>query len=552
MPNLYHNIHFKTLTETNRTHLTQIPHVWPLDYVNYPALHDMQQPTALPIGVALFPTWFAQEQQVSIWKIEIVPCTQNTSHQLLESWTRAIELVVSLAPYIEANINISELGYTLEWVTGQKLDGKTPACPERDIIGRSADLAFCTALLSYITKKPFPENVCLSGALSPTGETIAVHQIPNKYNISTQILPRLKYFISSAPLTETVTLPDNFIHISHIDEILRRFKFSLDNFPHEKLIQIFQSVMIPNQHRFLEWQVVLNMTQEFIEHTSLDLRFWACQANNISKRHLGLGNNDLTEIEPPPTLSISHKLHLLAHYIQSNTDQHIPIPQWCIPLYEQYTSISYLKTTILPSPLLLRIWGAYGRNLGVSANREKYTVAIEFLQKCTLEWIEQSIPSEASYPLCEWLRISAIVSDKNSWEQAFMAWQKLHHSPTGITMANEDWLRIAIGKSIVLLGEEDNPYWEFGITILKELCSQNTSQPHIRFSAFRWLHIAQKTNHPQLPPSLQRNALFSAWHKFDHNAQIPAELSQTCTWYKHLDPTMQQDRSWVQRCHPYL
>lgn len=199
---------------------------------------------------------------------------------------------------------------------------------------------------------------------------------------------------------------------------------------------------------------------------------------DTAKRHMGPVERPLAweELATLRSLPEPEWLQTVAHYVQAWADSGASA--------EDCIAASELAMREVPSSQRhsthLMLMGAIGRALAAAGRYER---AIEVLRGAIVEWRRLYEPDQASFPLCELIRlhgISGAIADLETAIADDVAW--VRDPDAKLSDMSATFLALAVGRALIVLDQPGR-----GIAELTGDVPWHAAPPHVQTSRLRWL-----------------------------------------------------------------
>ena len=206
------------------------------------------------------------------------------------------------------------------------------------------------------------------------------------------------------------------------------------------------------------------------------LRWKLAFVRDVARRHAGeSARMDWPEPEILEAFPAEVRWQILAHVLQSASDSDLPST---LAYTEKITSLLATEASTL-SPSKTRLRGALGRALAAVG---RHTDAEIHLRQAIEDW-QRLAPVEASYPLCELLRILGIRGQREAIHALHARVRPFLESPS-VTSA---FVGLAWGRALIQCAEDGE-----GLAALASPPHFALAPDHVSASRYRWLSVAQR------------------------------------------------------------
>ncbi len=201
----------------------------------------------------------------------------------------------------------------------------------------------------------------------------------------------------------------------------------------------------------------------------------------VAKRHTGPIDQPIAWSGSSWPSDVPHPdwLRKLAHAIQSQADSGVTAPE-CIEAAERG-----LKEVAPPGrrhPADFELLGAIGRTLAAAG---QYSRATEVLRDALKGWRELDRPNEASYPICELVRVLAIsgtVAELDAAIAEYVIWMRRPPVDNQLDVS-ACFIALAVGRALITVGELKR-----GLDELTDASAPwDHAPPHVRYARLRWM-----------------------------------------------------------------
>ncbi len=406
-------------------HAMRAPWCWPGDPAVAVAVRaqGIEPPAAPAPGEVLLVSVAAHEDRAALWRLgwmragagEEVPFAGDAHGSLV----RACAIAPRVAPHLHS------LG-----VLGRPPRGAAPVFKrgpgaDRTLAGESFGLPLLLAAVSALTDRPAPTRFAATAALRDDGSLEPVAGLPAK----------LALLADAALAVDTVLVAD--AQRDEAERIVRSLDRRLAVISLRRAAEAVATVFPdalgdppalwsePARARAVtdalfalcrdgaavpRWSAVERAAGWLVERLEPATR-WGLRARfaaRVAARH-ALGAEVAMRWEDFVTPDIDQPRQIAAHVVQAAADAGIDE----LPAYLDRARSLLAVEVVEPSALTLL--GAVGRGL---AALRRYDEAAVALAQATRAWLESSTPTEASYPLSEWLRVAALARGEGAWARA--------------------------------------------------------------------------------------------------------------------------------------
>jgi hypothetical protein len=200
----------------------------------------------------------------------------------------------------------------------------------------------------------------------------------------------------------------------------------------------------------------------------------------VAKRHMGLIARPLTWSVDEGHRELPHPdwLQTLAHDVQSWPDSGATAEE-CVAAAEG--AMKEIAPLDRRNPPDLKLLGAIGRALAAAGQTAR---AVEVLREAISGWRQLRRPDDASYPICELVRVLAINAIRSELELAVerdVAWAR--RSDMEISDASTAFMALAVGRAFITVGDTARGMAELS----GDAARWDQALPHVRMARLRWM-----------------------------------------------------------------
>jgi hypothetical protein len=392
-----------------------------------------------------------------------------------------------------------------------------PLIPPSKVDGSSAGLSLILVALSEYLQKPLPKNLFSSASIESNGTLGPVKGLEHKLLCLNEncTVNNLQFLCckQQEQIAQQICLnnryPITVRGYSTITEMMNEFQidsektFSTilsDRLISKDLATFIESAFyqaLEGQSHIYGWKGLIGSVR-FLQKEHSDLPKKSLHQLQIieliatrytkSESDIFITEKDIIWLQQTP---LPTRLPVLAHLVQQCNE----IPESLssrakelvlnevqnhLPKHSQDTE------EILIAPPYLKLWGAYGRLLASFRKNGQEDIDCKDLfalqQQSFHGWINNAFYEQASYPLCEMLRLSGIINESKYHQEADRAQQRLGLTPNGINANNQPFIQFAnLIRMHTCFGE-----WK---KILKSLLeSTHFKTPHFLYPMiYKWI-----------------------------------------------------------------
>ncbi len=338
--------------------------------------------------------------------------------------------------------------------------------------GDSFGLALALGTVSQRLNLPLPADLCALATVDEKGRTGPVNAFESKLDgiaanapavcrvlVSSQQLPAFENWLSSAPRRLDAIPVDSLqkaIAIAFPDPFtpLQSFWESNPAQARRQLRHLFEACLT-RKNLFLEWSQVARTAEILMEipaianHPEEEER--AHFVRQVARRHAGDENCILPWLHHPMKLPRPIRLQWMSHTLQSIADSHLEYPEYKKSLQMHIRKAErHLASPRESSECDWILRGAMGR---AWAACHEFEAAERLLSQTVAGWFSLLREPDASIPLCEWLRVLALLKRKAKLFTAIDCFAEkiiLHPNTSPVSCA---YLHLACGRALCLVNE---------------------------------------------------------------------------------------------------
>jgi hypothetical protein len=292
--------------------------------------------------------------------------------------------------------------------------------------GRSFDLSLCLATASRLLGMPLETTVCATGEVGLDGRVARVADVAHKVSlvarmalgVTTMLVPKANEE-EAVPVARALR-PD--LRIQPVETLSQAMAHALPDLQARAATQARQSWHDPEEARraadtlfrttlrghpfFIEWEGVARAASLLAECApDAETQRQAEVATAIARRH----NGEEAPLPWPPDEWLARqrrplRLCLLAHVVQAAADAGDPTTG-----ATARRALAHVAADGDEHPEDLRLLGAVGRAL---AAVQDYSAALTCLRRALTAWFELGYVPDASYAVCEALRVQGLLGDQ--------------------------------------------------------------------------------------------------------------------------------------------
>ncbi|MDP3278384.1 MAG: hypothetical protein Q8Q09_24560 [Deltaproteobacteria bacterium] len=380
------------------------------------------------------------------------------------------------APTLVSPVEVDANGLRAAFLQGQLPDDAT-------LVGDSFGLSFALSAASQHCGHPVPTSIVASACVGADGALTPVRGLAQKLNMVAAVAQGVEEFwVARAQLQEAESLALTQVRalkvrgFSHVrDAIAQAFDWAKECEPSLWAKPDERAKSLAALHAFAmsspvltDWQRVVAPLRWLAVSSPHDLRVSLALA--IAQRHAGeLGVHIPWDEETYADLGLAY----VAQVVQASADAG---DARCAA----YVSRAICLADLAPAePASLRVRGASARAL---AMMRRYPEALEQAQRAVRSWERRGEPAESSYALCEWLRVSSVMDDRESFEQALAKCSRWPEDALARL-----YLALSARAGFVRLGD---PARALGVAA--EALERGAMPLHVHRSWRRWTAAAQR------------------------------------------------------------
>jgi hypothetical protein len=362
----------------------------------------------------------------------------------------------------------------------------------RDVDGPSVGLAFALLHLSRAAGVPIAADLAATAEITADGHLRPVDLLPQKLDAVRRWAPGIRRLLVARGQVVPADPGMEIVRVSDLGEAWARAfdepsfdaglarVWAADPRAAAEAASGFYRLVLREPGSALRWAAVRRGTAALRSIVDGDDRWRADVAHAVASRHAG---EPLPLPAPPPGFRPRrpHRLQLLAHRVQAHNDA--VEPDW------QAVAAEALAAVAPPGeehPEDLKVLGAVGRLYAAWGEWEE---AVPLLSRVIDAWFDLEEPPEASYPLCELVRISGLYGDHTLLRDVAQRAARCGAHPRTSDHART-FLQLALGRAYAVRGEA-------GLAIAalaEEAASWAEAYGSVKSSRLRWL--ARVTGEP--------------------------------------------------------
>lgn len=477
--------------------LLRLPWCWPADdelHASARSLTELEGPTALSPGEVCLVS--VDQERASLWRwtdawkgLVVRQLIEDAEQSEMLSWSHACRHVPLIAS--------PHLLRRRPTCRALKIASSGTGAEERALTGTSFGLALGVSSASYLLGAPVPADVVALAALGEAGETIRVDsrglelklRVLGEHALGVkQILvhpdqeSEARRFIGSAVSIVKVRSLREAIACLWPDasqEVRSRWQHA--ETAREANEQLYR-MALENSPSVLAWRPVASsaaLLRDVLSDDAVAARK-ARKTEEIAKRHVGPIDQPLSwaVVEGQADLPHSDWLETLAHDVQTWSDSGATADE-CVAAAE-----SAMREVAPPGkrhPADLKLMGAVGRALAAAGQT---TRAVGTLRDAIRGWRQLRNPNDASYPICELVRVLAFGPTRSELDVALaedVAWAR--QPDIGLSDTSASFIALAVGRGLVTCGEAERGMAE----LAADAAPWNQGPPHVRLARLRWM-----------------------------------------------------------------
>ncbi len=354
--------------------------------------------------------------------------------------------------------------------------------------GASFGLAFFLAHLSWATGVPLDGDLAATAEIDANGAVRPVARLKQKFEALRRWAPGVRrVLVASAQVDEARGHAEglDIVAVAHVGEAWPRAfqgpaledalaaRWRQDPEAARQAADAFFRFVLREPGTALRWAGVHRAAARLREVTDGDARWRADVAHSIAGRHAG---EPLPLPEPPAGLQLRRmdRLALLAHRVQAQNDA---VADGWEPLADEASA--ELARPGDECVQDLKLLGALGR---LYASWGRFDAARPLLQRAVDGWLDSDDVPEASYPLCELVRVEGLAGSAATLDRVERSVRRCVTDPRTTDHART-FLLLALGRARATLGDV-----EAARAALAETAAPWTeTYAHVRASRLRWL-----------------------------------------------------------------
>lgn len=372
---------------------------------------------------------------------------------------------------------------------------------ERALTGTSFGLALGVSSASYLLGVPVPADVVALAALGEAGETVGVDSrgLERKLRVLGEHALGVKRILVHADQeTEARRFIGNAVSIVTVHSLREaisclwpdasqqvRTRWQHAETAREANEQLYR-MALENSPTVLAWRPVASsaaLLRDVLSDDAVAARK-ARMAEEVAKRHVGPIEQPLSWAVTAGQADLPHSdwLETLAHDVQAWSDSGATADE-CVAAAE-----GAMREVGLPGrrhPADLKLMGAIGRAFAAAGQTIR---AVEVLRDAIRGWRQLRNPNDASYPICELVRVLAFGPTRSELDVAIaedVAWAR--HPDIGLSDASASFIALAVGRALVTCGEAERGMAE----LAADAAPWNQGPPHVRLARLRWMARGQ-------------------------------------------------------------
>lgn len=477
--------------------LLSLPWCWPADderQADARGLTELEGPTALAPGEVCLVS--VDQERASLWRWTDA-WKGRMVRQLIEDAEQSEMLAWSHACRHVPLIASPHLLKRRPTCRALKIASSGTGTEERALTGTSFGLALGISSASYLLGAPVPADAVALAAVGEAGETVGVDS--RGLELKLRVLG-----VHALGVKRILVHPDqasearrfigagvSIVKVHSLREAIDclwpdasrqvRTRWQHAETAREANEQLYR-MALENSPSVLAWRPVASsaaLLRDVLSDDAVAARK-ARKTEEIAKRHVGPIDQPLSwaVVEGQAALPHSDWLDTLAHDVQSWSDSGASASE-CVAAAE-----SAMLEVALPGkrhPADLRLMGAVGRAFAAAGQA---TRAVEALRDAIGEWRQLRKPNEASYPICELVRLLAFQPSRSELDLAIVedvAWAR--HPDIGLEDKSATFIALAVGRALVTCGEVRRGLAE----LAADAAPWNQGPPHVRLARLRWM-----------------------------------------------------------------
>ncbi|NOY28189.1 MAG: hypothetical protein GXP62_20180, partial [Oligoflexia bacterium] len=391
------------------------------DHLGWGERHTLEPCLAQPFCVAdaprvpgCAPAVSVRDEHGALWRLHVSRETSDLDTVFVGRAAYSADLATSLI-LTEVGAFYPDLLRCRPCLSARIVHDTGPAQPPLALDGASFGLSMALAILSFALELPLVPSVAATAALDPDGHLRPVGGLAEKLRTLRDWAPQVQTVLVAADqelptVSAAVSGAPNLIPIADLGQALPH-AFAARSIP-ELIVRQIQPGALPqvarslfrlalhNSSTVLSWDNVWELStytvRQLARSGSPPDSLWMAQvAQAVAARHTGATDVSWPPDPPrPPATAVS--LVLLSHRVQHAAD--LVQTDWQ-PLASQARQAALANPGL---PGSARLWGALGR---LYASWGQGPDALDALRRAWETWRELFQEFQASYAICEWLRI---------------------------------------------------------------------------------------------------------------------------------------------------
>lgn len=367
---------------------------------------------------------------------------------------------------------------------------------ERALTGTSFGLALGLAAASQLMDACVPADVVALAALGSSGETLAVDSRGLEVKLSAlgeYALGMKRVLVHPDQAQEVRRRCGTHIDVIEVCSLVEAIaviwpappSLARDHWQNQAVARSTNEhlyrMALENSPSVLDWRPVAAsaaMLRELLSDHAPSARK-ARFAEEVARRHLGVAL-PLAWAVADGSADMPHPdwLQILAHDVQSWADTGATAEE-CVAAAE-----GALREVAPPDkrhPADLKLLGAIGRALAAAGCTRR---SIEVLREAVDGWRQLHMPDDASYPLCELIRVLGISNAQSELDTAIAETVSWARSPdVEIGDASAAFIALAVGRALITVGEAARGIEELS----DDVAPWDRAPSHVRLARLRWL-----------------------------------------------------------------
>ncbi len=380
---------------------------------------------------------------------------------------------------------------------------------ERVLDGSSFGLAMTLGAISRLVGLPLPTALVACAAVSESGRIEEVGGLENKLGLLSDsslaaTLPKLTLLVApgqerlarecAPPGTSVLAVQDlaEATAATFGEHLTARLveRWHAEG-SQEQAVGALYRLALGGSSRLLQWRAVASLLAHLLDASDDPAWRWRAEiAHGIAARHTG-AHAPLT-LQPGLLAGLRRpdRLELLAHATQAAADS--PDQPWREAVDLGWTHVAQPGEEHAQD---LKLLGALGRTLAAWG---QYDEAQGALGRAIRGWLDLDLVPQASYPLCELLRVQGVLGQALDGEVE-QAVERVRRDLRTELIARA-FLALARGRALCQLGDEAGALVELGDA---STTRWDHTPIHVRASRLRWFACALAGGEPERAASLR-------------------------------------------------